>query len=96
MSDLMFVLISTPPGPLGNDAAFSQHRGRITVLLAQLHVQSEPLPRQGLPWVPPLTLVHGDQSQWSALLSFVEAAYFTSLLYFFFPYALIFLSQGFS
>lgn len=90
MSDLMFVLISTPPGPLGDDAAFSQHRGRITVLLAQLHVQSEPLPRQGLPWVPPLTLVHGDRSQWSALLSLAEAAYFTSLLYFFFHMLLFF------
>lgn len=90
MSDLMFVLISTPPGPLGDDAAFSQHRGRITVLLAQLHVQSEPLPRQGLPWVPPLTLMHGDWSQWSALLSLVETAYFTSLLYFFFHMLLFF------
>lgn len=57
MSDLMFILISTSPGPLGDDAAFSQHRGRITVLWAQLHVQSELLLRQGLPWVLPLTLV---------------------------------------
>lgn len=63
MSDLMFILISSPPGPLGDDAEEE------LVLLAQLHVQSELLPRQGLPWVPPLTLVVGPGGQHcSALL----------------------------
>lgn len=50
-------LFQLPQGLWGMMQPSDSTEERVTVLLAQLHVQSELLPRQGLPWVPPLTLV---------------------------------------